>query len=51
MGIVSCPVANYLDNILEMATYDKWYCGHMHKDIEFKEFKIQLLYNDIVKIK
>lgn len=48
---LNCPVANYLDNILEIATYDKWYCGHMHRDIEFEELKIQLLYNDIVKIK
>ena len=35
----------FLDEMEELVTYNKWYCGHYHTDK--KVDKIRFMYNDI----
>lgn len=39
-------LAAYRDKI----EYKKWYAGHFHVDIEMPQFKVQILYNTIIKV-
>lgn len=47
---VHCPVAKYLDEVLSRVEYKQWYCGHMHVDECLPDYKMSLLYYDIIKI-
>ncbi|MCK9541102.1 MAG: metallophosphoesterase [Novosphingobium sp.] len=51
-SIYPCPVAAYLDNILEKVRgkYKHWYTGHFHFDCEVIE-NITVLYQNIERIK
>lgn len=52
MGVTSihCPVALYLDEVMNKVQYRQWYCGHMHEDQYIDKYKLRLLFRDIVKI-
>lgn len=38
----------WLDKIREQITYDRWYCGHWHKDKDCGN--VRFMYNDIIKL-
>lgn len=48
---IQCPVARYLDHVLETVKYKKWFCGHMHEDVSIKQYKMRLLFKDVIMLK
>lgn len=38
------PVAAYLDEVYRTTTFDRWFCGHLHKDLYKPFYKVQVLY-------
>lgn len=42
------PVSNYLSFIQNHTQFDKWFCGHFHKDHKFG--KVDCLYNTIIDV-
>lgn len=46
----SSQVEQFLDKVYDNVTYKKWFAGHIHIDREFREHKLRILYNSIVKI-
>lgn len=46
----SCPVATYLDEILERTAFRRWFCGHYHRDIDLPDAKFHLLYERILRL-
>ena len=43
-----CPVKEYLDIIYKNCSFKRWFCGHLHSDIDFTN--ISLVYNGIIKL-
>ena len=43
-------VEQYLDIVYDNVSFKKWYCGHVHIDREFRDYKLRVLFNSIVKI-
>ena len=43
-----CPVSKFLEEIVKITKFDKFYCGHFHDDMEIDKYR--LLYDDIVEI-
>lgn len=48
---INCPVENFLDEIYKRIKFKRWFCGHYHFDKCFNDWKIDILYDNIVKIK
>ncbi|MBE6017976.1 MAG: hypothetical protein E7233_10315 [Lachnospiraceae bacterium] len=46
----SSGVEQFLDIVYDNVAYKKWFAGHIHIDREFREHKLRILYNSIVKI-
>lgn len=46
----SSPVEQFLDEVYDNVSYKKWFAGHFHIDREFREYRLRILYNSIVKI-
>jgi len=44
------PTAQFLDSLYGQITFDKWYFGHMHMDVELGEGKFRCLYNGVVNM-
>lgn len=42
--------SEYLENIRNITNYNKWFCGHIHKNQYFPSQKIQILYKNIIQI-
>lgn len=45
-----CNVASYLDFILNHSTFDRWYCGHMHIDLDFENPNVSILMNRVMRL-
>lgn len=43
-------VEKFLDKVLLCTEYERWFAGHIHIDREFKDYKMRLLYNSVVKL-
>lgn len=41
---------SYLDEIYLETTFQKWFCGHFHVDVDKPESRMQVLYQTIVKL-
>lgn len=41
-------VSNRLWQLGEKTDYDRWYCGHLHRDAEYG--RVRILYNDIIRL-
>lgn len=39
------PTLKIHDEFYGLINFDWWYCGHYHKDIEFKDLKLTFMYN------
>ncbi len=46
----SSGVEQFLDIVYDNVSYKKWFAGHIHIDREFREHRLRILYNSIVKI-
>lgn len=44
------PTALFLDSLYAQMTWDRWYFGHMHKDVWVDDGKFRCLYQDVVEI-
>lgn len=44
------PTGVYLDEVYRRTRFRKWFCGHMHEDIDKPLFRLQVLYDDVVSI-
>ena len=44
------PTGVYLDEVYRRTRFRKWFCGHMHEDIDNPLFRLQVLYDDVVSI-
>lgn len=44
------PTTQFLDKVYHRTSFEKWFCGHFHEDIEEENTPIRVLYNDIVQI-
>ena len=44
------PIEQFLDIVYDNTEYKKWFAGHFHIDREFREYRLRLLYNSVVKI-
>ena len=44
------PTGVYLDEVYRRTRFRKWFCGHMHEDIDKPMFRLQVLYDDVVSI-
>ena len=44
------PTGVYLDEVYRRTRLRKWFCGHMHEDIDKPLFRLQVLYDDVVSI-
>lgn len=40
----------FLDEIFNKVSYDYWFCGHYHKDFRVRQYNIEVLYKNIIKI-
>lgn len=43
-------VARYLDFIGQNFSYNRWFCGHMHIDFEIPQLKMNLLYENPIRL-
>lgn len=43
-------VEEYLTVLLSKLNYNKWFGGHLHQDRFLPEYKLQLLYNQVIKL-
>lgn len=48
---VNCPVENFLDEVYKRLKFKQWFCGHYHMDKSFSDWKVQVLYQYVVKLK
>lgn len=44
------PTGVYLDEVYRRTRFRKWFCGHMHEDIDKPLVRLQVLYDDVVSI-
>lgn len=44
------PLRKYFDIVYEAIDFKYWFCGHFHDGIKSSQYKIQILYNEIVKL-
>ena len=44
------PTEKFLEEILHSVDYNRWFCGHYHLDCFIKDCKIEVLYNNIIKL-
>ena len=44
------PTGVCLDEVYRRTRFRKWFCGHMHEDIDKPLFRLQVLYDDVVSI-
>lgn len=47
---VNDPTGVYLDEVYRRTRFRKWFCGHMHEDIDKPLFRLQVLYDNVVSI-
>lgn len=45
-----CKTEQFLETILDRASYTRWFCGHYHIDHFFRKFKTEVLYRNIIKL-
>lgn len=48
---LDCDAEKFLDKILEKAVYRRWYCGHYHFDMEIKDHRLTVLYQNVLDLK
>lgn len=44
------PTSQYFDEVYHRTSFEKWFCGHFHEDIEWENTPIRVLYNDVLQI-
>ena len=44
-------VEKFLDVVLDNVRYKKWYLGHLHVDLEIKEFNMQVLFDKVDRLR
>lgn len=47
---MDCQTEKFLDEVYEKVDFKMWFCGHYHMDTWIHSCKIQVLYNNIVKL-
>lgn len=47
---VDCATEKFLNEIYNNLEFEMWFCGHYHMDVWIKSYKLQALYNQIVKL-
>lgn len=48
---INCPTEKFLNEIYQKIEFEMWFCGHYHMDVWLHSYKLQVLYNNIVKLK
>ena len=48
---LDCDAEKFLDKVLEKAVYRRWYCGHYHFDLEVKDHRLTVLYQNVLDLK
>ena len=48
---VDCDAEKFLDKVLQKTVYRRWYCGHYHFDMDIKEHRLSVLYQQVLDIK
>jgi hypothetical protein len=48
---VDCEAEKILDQILQKTVYRRWFCGHYHFDMDIKEYRLQVLYQQVLDMK
>lgn len=43
-------VEKFLDTVLSKVTYEKWFTGHIHINRELPDYKIKILYDNIIAV-
>ncbi|WP_373262293.1 metallophosphoesterase [Hungatella hathewayi] len=47
---MDCATEKFLDEIYQKVDFKMWFCGHYHMDVWIHQCKLQVLYNNIVKL-
>lgn len=42
------PTRKYFDQIYEQVNFNRWFCGYFHREIDKPEYRIRVIYKDIV---
>lgn len=45
-----CPVEDFLDEVYVRTKFKQWFCGHYHLDRSFSSWKVQVLYQYVIKL-
>lgn len=48
---MDCLTEKFLNEIYQKIKFEMWFCGHYHMDVWLHSYKLQVLYNNIVKLK
>lgn len=46
---IYCPTEKFLDSLLDKVQYIRWFCGHYHMDAFIKPYRIEELYQNIIR--
>lgn len=47
---LNSSIEKFLDEVLLITKYKKWFFGHFHKEMKIKEYRMEILYNNMIKI-
>ena len=48
---VDCEAEKFLDKVLKKTVYHRWYCGHYHFEMNIKEHRLSVLYQQVLDMK
>lgn len=48
---LDCEAEKFLDKVLEKAVYRRWYCGHYHFDMDITDYRLSVLYQNVLELK
>lgn len=48
---LDCKAEMFLDKILEKTIYTHWYCGHYHFDMDITDYRLSVLYQNVLELK
>ncbi len=47
---IPCSVSSFLEQVLYLTEYKRWYCGHFHTDTYLPGQRMRILYNDVIPL-